>query len=253
MGVPPHPYNHNFCYPLPESLENERTQLVPFIPSKHAHIFMKQAPQHPEIFSYVPFGPFKDVDDFVVNFFEVFFERKTGNTLFAVFDKTKPQTFDSGGDGTTEKAKGEWPLAGLIGLINSHPENLVTEIGAVLILPPFQRTHVASNAVGLLLQYSLNLPSAVSPGLGLRRVVWLANARNKPSIRLAERMGFTLEGILRWDRVLPPGKGNGTSELRDGDPRKGCSGRDTATLAFCWDDWEDGGREKVDAIMARVV
>jgi RimJ/RimL family protein N-acetyltransferase len=90
--------------------------------------------------------------------------------------------------------------------------------------------------------------------LGLRRIVWQANYLNQGSVRLAQRMGFLTEGILRWDRVLPLGKpadtGNGKPE-REGDPRAGCMGRDTIILGLCWDDWENGGREKVESEMAR--
>ena len=143
-------------------------------------------------------------------------------------------------------------LAGLIGLLNSSPTNLAIEIGFIMILPSFQRTHVTSNAVGLLLHYALDLP--VDGGLGLRRAVWQANALNEASVRSAERMGFKLEAVLRWDRVLPIGKDDAGNKKgdRDGDPRAGYVGRDTAMLSICWDDWESGGKERVDAIMARL-
>jgi RimJ/RimL family protein N-acetyltransferase len=165
--------------------------------------------------------------------------------LFAVFDKTTPPSDGSDTSGA---------LAGIMGYLNSSVNNLCTEIGAVIVLPPFQRTHVASNAVGLLIKYGLNLPSDPSiPGLGLRRIVWQANYLNQGSVRLAQRMGFLTEGILRWDRVLPLGKpadtGNGKPE-REGDPRAGCMGRDTIILGLCFDDWENGGRGKVESEMA---
>lgn len=57
--------------------------------------------------------------------------------------------------------------AGIIALSATNPVNAVTEIGAI-IFPAFQRTHVATNAIGLLLLYTLDPPSA--GGLGLRRV-----------------------------------------------------------------------------------
>ncbi|KAF8907075.1 acyl-CoA N-acyltransferase, partial [Gymnopilus junonius] len=206
---------------------------------------MDQALLYPELWTYLPFGPFKDASDFVTNLIESRIRLNPGYILFTIFDKTKPGTDGHPG-----------AIAGTLGLINSSEANLSTEIGCIIILPPFQKTHIASNAVGLLLQYALNLPSQQAGALGLRRVFWQANVLNKPSIRLAERMGFKLERILRWDRVLPKGKeaagaGNG-KELREGDPRRECVGRDTAMLSHCWDDWEDSGREKVEVIMKRV-
>ncbi|PFH45122.1 hypothetical protein AMATHDRAFT_71982 [Amanita thiersii Skay4041] len=55
-----------------------------------------------------------------------------------------------------------------------------------MILSPFQRTRVTSNAVGLLLPYCLDVPSA--EGLGLRRVVWQASVLNSKSVKVANRM-----------------------------------------------------------------
>ena len=185
------------------------------------------------------------MDDFLTNLIEPRIRRDPGYVLFVVFDKTKPAcSSDHPGS-----------LAGLIGFLNSSAPNLLTEIGFVIILPPFQRTHVSSNAIGILLKFALNLPSQQPGALGLRRVVWQANALNNASVRAAERMGFKLEGILRWERVLPASKsavgaGNG-KDIRDGDPRKGCLGRDTARLSLCWDDWEGGAREEVEKMMQR--
>ena len=213
---------------------------------------MDQAVLYPDIFRYLPFGPFKSVDDFMENFYETRI-RQPGYALFVIFDRTKRKTNISNHDPReVPEDPNEAPLAGLIGYINSSPDNLATEIGMVMILPPFQRTHVSSNATGLLLEYALNLPSESPPGLGLRRVVWQANTLNGASVRLAERMGFKLEGVLRWQRVLSPEKSGAGRISREGDPRHDCVGRDTALLALCWDDWENGGREMVSLVMGRV-
>ncbi|KAF4622273.1 hypothetical protein D9613_009224 [Agrocybe pediades] len=235
----------NFYFPVPGILESGRVQLTPFSTSAHANLFIEQSLLYPQIFDYLPFGPFKDTNDFIDSFIATRIDPDPGYILFAVWDKTK-----------SNGAEGNGAFAGLIGLINTSKVNLSTEIGCVMILPPFQRTHVTSNAVGLLLKYALNLP-AVQPGaLGLRRVVWQANVMNAASIRTAERMQFRREGTLRWDRLLPEhkshlGAGNG-KKVRDGDPRSACVGRDTALLGLCWDDWEDGARDKVEAIIGRL-
>lgn len=163
-----------------------------------------------------------------------------GYILFAIYDKTRMATSASTG-----------AFAGIIGLVNSDPVNLITEISFVMILPSFQRTHVASHAVGILLHCALN---TAPRGLGLRRVVWLAFEQNERSMRLAQRMGFVPEGVMRWARVLHPSKtdaGNGIA-MRDGDPQAKCAGANVAVLSLTWDDWELEWRDKVDAIMARV-
>lgn len=140
----------------------------------------------------------------------------------------------------------------MICYLDSSAENLSTEIGWVVILPAFQRTHVTSNAVGLLLHYALDTPE--QGGLRLRRVQWHANSVNEASRKVAERFGFRFEGILRWHRVfwngVREGKvGNGRGLPRGAD--EGDLGRDTAVYGLCWEDWEDGGREKVRALMER--
>ncbi|KAH9475322.1 hypothetical protein JR316_0012433 [Psilocybe cubensis] len=235
----------NFCFPIPETLENNRILLTPFIASKHAKMVFEELVLYPELFRYLPFGPFPDFKGFD-DFMQTRMCQDSNNCMFVIYDKTR-----SSEPSSHEPSQGT--IAGLMGLINTSAPDLAIEIGAIMILPPFQRTHVTSNAVGLLLQYCLNLPSTEKPNaLGLRRVFWCANSLNKPSVRTAERMGFTFEGIMRWHRVLPPGKPGNGEAVRTGDPRAACEGRDTAILSLCWDDWEGGQKEVVQSIMNRV-
>ncbi|KAJ3709638.1 hypothetical protein DFJ43DRAFT_1135253 [Lentinula guzmanii] len=120
----------------------------------------------------------------------------------------------------------------------------------VLVLPQARHTHVASHMIGLLMRYALNLPA--EGGLGLRRVQWSANVKNEGSIGLARKMGMRIEGVKRWARVLKVEKAEGSNGIatRKGDPREECPGRDTVTLAICWDEWEDEGKEQVKQILA---
>ncbi|KAF8547055.1 hypothetical protein OG21DRAFT_1517655, partial [Imleria badia] len=167
--------------------------------------------------------------------------------LYAILDKTRsPPTHD----GTTPPPSSA-EFAGTIGYLHGSPTNFSIEIGFIIVFPPFQRTHVTTNAVGLLLHYALDLPTASLPGLGLRRVQWQTSEQNGVSIRVAERMGFKREALLRWDRVFPGGQGkvgNG-EEMREGDPRPGTIGRHSVMFGICWDDWENGWREQVARLM----
>ncbi|PPQ63652.1 hypothetical protein CVT24_004426 [Panaeolus cyanescens] len=244
----PELYDVNFCFSPPERLESQRVILMPFIPRVHGRDFYELACRYPEVFNYLPFGPYSTFDDFEENLLENRARKDPGWLLFAVFDRTTP---NPGANGD------QYPgaLAGCIALINSSTLKMATEIGCVITFPPFQRTHVTSNSVGLLLNFALNTPDVQDGSLGLRRVVWQANALNGASVNAAKRMGFQREAIMKWDRVLPSGKelvgaGNGV-DLRPGDPKPHQPGRDTAILSLCWDDWENGGREKVHTIMNR--
>lgn len=81
--------------------------------------------------------------------------------------------------------------------------------------------------------------------------MWYANSLNLPSVAAAKRMGFKSEGVLRWARILPAGKGGieVPTFVKD-DARKG---RHDALLAICWDDWERETREHVGQLMGRKV
>ena len=191
----------------------------------------------------MPTGPFGTEQDFNTDFLQTIVHPDPGLVLFAIIDKTKPSS----------AADEEGALAGIMSYMNTSSVHLSTEIGYIVILPPFQRTHVNSNAVGLLLQHALESPS--QGGLGLRRVQWQCSSMNAPSIRAAERMGFTKEGILRWHRVYHGGKDKGKVHNGREFPRGGHDeqdyARDTVMLSHCWDDWEQGGRERVQRIMDR--
>ncbi|KAF8656330.1 hypothetical protein AX16_002595 [Volvariella volvacea WC 439] len=245
------PYDVNFCFPVPPVLENERVLLEPLVPSIHGNGYFQQSVGHPEIYTYLPYGPYASEEALNADLFEQKIRADPAAVLFAIFDKRRSN--QSSGISDADPASGTaggsipgLPLAGLIAYINTSKENRATEIGCIKVLPPYQRTHVTSNAVGLLLHYALD--GADCGGLGLRRVVWKANALNARSVRAAERMGFRREALFRWDRVLAVGKeaaGNGAAT------RAGCVGRDTVVLGLCWDDWVAGGRERVDGVMGR--
>ncbi|KAI6131757.1 acyl-CoA N-acyltransferase [Pisolithus thermaeus] len=237
-------YDVNFHFPVRE-LQNDRVKLVPFATVPHAELFFQGSVNYPELYQYLPYGPYESATKFVETLIEGRIRPNPANTLYAIIDKTRSHP-DS-------PSPSQADFAGVIGYLNTDVSNLKTEIGFIKILPPFQRTHVTTNAIGLLMQYALNQPSYVhAPGLGLRRVQWQANALNLKSIRVAERIGFKREGTLRWDRALPVGEGkvgNG-AQLREGDPKPEKVGRHTTILATCWDDWESGGREGTLCVMA---
>ncbi|KAI0338716.1 acyl-CoA N-acyltransferase [Trametopsis cervina] len=202
-------------------LQTNQLKLIPFDPAVHAELYHTSAQAYPEMWSWLPYGPFATLDAFKA-WYESYVHQQRDRVLFAVFD--------------TSKGTGTDTIAAVIGLMNASADNLCAELAFVFTLPPFQRTHVTTQAVGLLLTWCFE-------DLRLRRVQWQANEANERSWRAAEKMGFVKEGVKRWDRALPPGKGGHVAGRRD--PKRDWVGRHTVLLAICWDDWENGVQARV--------
>jgi RimJ/RimL family protein N-acetyltransferase len=234
----PEPYDINWPYPIhTQTLENDVIQLVPYIPRLYADIFWENAePALDALLRYIP-GHIRTLQEYL-NLLEV--SRANPNCLtFIVVDKRGPP--EAGLKGA---------IAGQMMYLRSDFANLTTEIGFIIILPAYQRTHVTSNAVGVLLEYALNRPdNTATPGIGMRRVEWRTHHANAASAATARRMGFVEEGVLKWQVVLAEGKEG--DEPSKQDPQNARKGRHTRLLAMTWDEWEIRGREHVEKQMQR--
>ena len=199
----PSPYDLNFVFPVPDALSTDKVKLVPFVPRKYAARLMSRVEGHADFFKYMPLH-LETLRDWLC-FVEMFVRRDAGNVLFAVFDTSgiRPDLVDQDKDlGVPGGA-----LAGAIGLAFTDPHNLSSEVGPVIVLPQFRRTHVSSHSVGAILRWALERSSVsddpTEGGLELRRVAWQAGPDNAASNGLAKKMGFKFEGIGRWVWVMP--------------------------------------------------
>jgi RimJ/RimL family protein N-acetyltransferase len=197
-----------------------------FQPDKHVTASVEKFNASPEIFEHIPFPVINNNEDFMREFYKHIVDTPE-ECLYAIFDKLV---------GTNDRNRYN-NYAGIICLSHTNPTNAFTEIG-VIIFPKFQRTHVTTNAIGLVLLWTLDPPS--SGGLGLRRVEWRTNAKNSASRRTALRMGFEFEGIARWDCVFPGGKSAlPVDELQKRNGTNGeLPGRHTAIYSIVWDEWD---------------
>ena len=165
--------------------------------------------------------------------------------LLAVIDKGHP--------GQEPQVPGG-SFAGLIGLLGTSTASLSTEIGPVMAFPAYQRTHVTSHAVGLLLRYCFAERGSGGSGLGLLRAYWTCSSANEGSFRVAERMGFERVGVIPYHTRYPRGRvwgkvGNGKALPPGSDPDD--LWRDTILLSLSWDVWQERAQEKVDRAMRR--
>lgn len=166
---------------------------------KHATTFYDMSRGHPELYAHYPQGPYEGYESFIDSFVGGILAQTSGTMAFAIIDKTK--TEDRPKDAASNGDQGA--LAGVIVLMDASSTSRSLTIGTLFTLPPFQRTHVTSNAVGLMLQYALDPPS--DGGLGLIRVQWRLDSLHEGSARVAERMGLRYEGTEMWFRLIKKG------------------------------------------------
>ena len=139
-GYGPDPYDINWIMPLHETtLESDRVKVTPFIPSLYARAYADQVKAHPDIHRYYPLD-LTSLDKILLKI-ETLVRRRPAYILFAIIDKARGDAF-----------------AGVIGLFGASPTNLSVEIAWIVVFPEFRRTYVTSNAVGLVLNYCLELP-----------------------------------------------------------------------------------------------
>jgi hypothetical protein len=249
----PDPWDINFCLPVNiASLENTVLKLTPFIPRLHLDAFWAAGGGEPNLYRFIR-QRLATPDD-VLSFLLAAQADPTKLPLL-IIDKTRPDASGLNLGGavtgmlsymTTSAANLARPVYRHV-VTNAHCSMQSTEIGFVIILKSAQRTHVTTNACGLLLQHALDPPSR--GGLGLRRVQWTCDAGNMPSQRTAARLGFRREGILRWLWVLPAESTAGEPPRAD-DVERG-RGRHDVYHSICWDDWVGGAREALEMQMAR--
>ena len=84
---------------------------------------------------------------------------------------------------------------GIVTLMEIRPVARVIEIGNIVYSSALQRTAAATEAQYLMARY-------VFDDLGYRRYEWKCNALNAPSMRAAERLGFTYEGTFRQHMII---------------------------------------------------
>ena len=234
-----------FYFPINTPIANDRVKLIPFDVDLHGAAFIAQSADHPELYANMSFIPFSTVSELKASFTGPDTLHSLSNpahTTFAIIDKTRERS--------PEDPEGE--LAGMVAYINTSKAHLASEIGAIVVLPRYQRSHVTSNTVGLMLQYGF--APAEEGGMGLRRIQWHCSTANTASARVAERMGFEKVGRIPYHMKFPLGKRYG--KLGNGRPVPPGSHpddvwRDSLYYSLSWDVWESEAREKVEKAISR--
>jgi RimJ/RimL family protein N-acetyltransferase len=155
-------------------LEGARVRLEPIDPSRH-QIALFVAAGHPEIWQYLPNGPYEDETSFAA--------------LLAANAASDDPLYYAIVDLRDERA------GGMASYLRITPEHGVIEIGHIWFGLALQRTRPATEAIYLLARHAFD-------DLGYRRFEWKCNAANAASRRAAERFGFTFEGIFRQHQIV---------------------------------------------------
>ncbi|SCM75647.1 GCN5-related N-acetyltransferase (fragment) [uncultured Pleomorphomonas sp.] len=100
-----------------------------------------------------------------------------------------------------DKASGR--AVGIVSYLRIDPANGSIEVGWVTWSPLMQRSAISTEAQYLLMKHAFE-------DLGYRRYEWKCNALNAPSMKAAERLGFTYEGTFR-QAVIVKGRNRDTA------------------------------------------
>ena len=157
------------------ALEGELVRLEPVDVARHAGQLFAAQSSAPELWQYLPYGPFESETDFRVWLTE---RAASSDPLFYAI---------------VERRSGR--ALGMASFLRVKPGHGVIEVGHIWYSPALQRTRLATEAMYVMARH-------VFDDLGYRRYEWKCNALNEPSRRAAVRLGFTFEGVFRQHMVI---------------------------------------------------
>ncbi|NWL79487.1 GNAT family N-acetyltransferase [Pseudomonas taiwanensis] len=129
----------------------------------------------PALWDYLPYGPFAGREPF--------------DTWLAGNAASRDPLFYTVVDLASGRA------VGVLSYLRITPKDGVIEIGHIAFGKAMQRTPGSTEAVWLLARHAFD-------DLGYRRLEWKCNANNARSMRAAERLGFSYEGLFRQHMIV---------------------------------------------------
>ena len=154
-------------------LGGERVRVEPLDPERHGPDLYPAghdgSPEAERSWEYLPYGPFASEAEH--------------RTWLAAQAAGEDPLFFAIVDSRLARATG---VATLMSIVPAHGS---IEIGHIWLSPTLQRTPAATEALALLIAYSLD-------ELGYRRMEWKCDAANQASRRAAIRLGFRFEGVF---------------------------------------------------------
>jgi RimJ/RimL family protein N-acetyltransferase len=156
-------------------LAGARVRLKPLSADHHADDLFAAAAGDPQLWDYLPYGPFADVAALRAH--------------LATQEGSSDPRFYAVVDGVTGRA------AGVVSFLRIDEVHGTIEIGHIWFGAPLQRTPQATEAIHLLARHAFD-------ELGHRRLEWKCDAANARSQAAARRFGFTYEGTFRQHMIV---------------------------------------------------
>ena len=160
--------------PSGEVLAGTHVRLEPLSPERHAAQLYDQVADHPELWTYMPWGPFSSSSGFRRTLGQL--AETDAYSYYAICDRVSAR------------------VLGKAAYMNIKPQDGVIEVGGIAFSPALQRSVAATEAMILMMRWAF--------AAGYRRYEWKCNALNTPSRRAAERLGFSYEGIFRNHMIV---------------------------------------------------
>lgn len=160
--------------PGPDRIQGRFATMERLDPARHADDLFRANKGHDHVWDYMGYGPFEDLDD------------------YRAWQDTVARSDDPFFYALRDRRSGK--IGGIASFLRIDTANGVIEIGHVQFAPGIQRTPASSEAIMLMIAWAF--------GAGYRRVEWKCNALNAPSMRAAERYGFTYEGTFRNHMIV---------------------------------------------------
>jgi RimJ/RimL family protein N-acetyltransferase len=155
-------------------LDGLYARLEPLSAETHAALLYRAYDGHPEVWTYMPVGPFSSSAQF---------HRWTRDAqdsqdpqFLAIYNK------DSGA------------FEGVMSYLRINTDAGSIEIGFISMSPALQRTRAATEAIFLTMKWAFEN--------GYRRFEWKCDSCNRPSRAAAQRFGLSFEGVFRQHMVV---------------------------------------------------
>lgn len=151
-------------------LAGKYCRLEPLDVAKHGDDLWLETGKDDEIWSYLPFGPWKNRDHFF-EWLKLWSDDNKSRCYYTIVDQNNKSL-------------------GALCLMDFNQDHATIELGGVFFSRKLQKTTIATEAVFLLSNYTFE-------NLGFRRLQWRCNTKNISSEKAAKRFGFIFEGTLR--------------------------------------------------------